>query len=459
MGDKLWGGRFKSDTDKIVDNFNASIHFDKRLWKEDIAGSMAYCKMLGKQRIISKDEAATILNALKEIYGEIERGDFSFEDSKEDIHTHIEKALIEKIGSLGETIYTGRSRNDTIALDARLYVKNSTIKIVNLIKEFQLSLIELAEKNQELTIPGYTHLQRAQPVLLAHHLMAYYEMLKRDRGRYSQALKRTNVLPLGSAALAGTTINIDREFLSRELKLEGITANSMDAVSDRDFIVEFIFISALLMMHLSRLCEELIIWSTQEFEFIEISDSFATGSSIMPQKKNPDIPELIRGKTGRVYGNLISLLTTMKGLPLTYNKDMQEDKEPLFDTVDTVERSLTIFPMLLKEIDFKKDSLKKATEKGYLVATDLADYLVKKGMTFRKAHHLVGDIILTAKKKGKELHQLDLSELMRFSALIEDDVYGWLDPVSSIKRRNISGGTAPEMVKKAIRKAREELKS
>jgi argininosuccinate lyase len=352
MGEKLWGGRFKSDTDKIVDSFNASIHFDKRLYKEDIEVSMAYSRMLGKQGIISKDEAATILNALKEIYGEIERGDFSFEDSKEDIHTHIEKALIEKIGSLGETIYTGRSRNDTIALDARLYVKNSTIKIVNLIKEFQLSLIELAEKNLELTIPGYTHLQRAQPVLLAHHLMAYYEMLKRDRDRYSQALSRTNVLPLGSAALAGTTLNIDREFLSRELKLEDITANSMDAVSDRDFIVEFIFISALLMMHLSRLCEELIIWSTQEFEFIEISDSFATGSSIMPQKKNPDIPELIRGKTGRVYGNLISLLTTMKGLPLTYNKDMQEDKEPLFDTVDTVERSLTIFPMLLKEIDF-----------------------------------------------------------------------------------------------------------
>ncbi len=459
MGEKLWGGRFKSDTDKIVDNFNASIHFDKRLYKEDIEVSMAYSRMLGKQGIISKDESATILNSLKEIYGEIERGDFSFEDSKEDIHTHIEKALIEKIGSLGETIYTGRSRNDTIALDERLYVKNSTIKIINLVKEFQLSLIELAEKNQGLTIPGYTHLQRAQPVLLAHHLLAYYEMLKRDRDRYEEALKRTNILPLGSAALAGTTLNIDREFLSRELKLEGITANSMDAVSDRDFIVEFIFISALLMMHLSRLCEELIIWSTQEFEFIEISDSFATGSSIMPQKKNPDIPELIRGKTGRVYGNLISLLTTMKGLPLTYNKDMQEDKEPLFDTVDTVERSLTIFPMLLKEIDFKKDSLKKATEKGYLVATDLADYLVKKGMTFRKAHHLVGDIILTAKKKGKELHQLDLSELRRFSTLIEDDVYGWLDPVSSIKRRNISGGTGPEAVKKALSKAREELKS
>ncbi len=459
MSGKLWGGRFKSDTDKIVDNFNASINFDKRLYKEDIEGSTAYCKMLGKQGIISKSEDATILKALKEIYGEIERGDFAFDETLEDIHTHIEKALIEKIGPLGETIYTGRSRNDTIALDARLYVKNSTNKIVNLVKEFQSSLIELAEKNQDLIMPGYTHLQRAQPVLLAHHLMAYYEMLKRDRERYEEAQKRTNVLPLGSAALAGTTFNIDREFLSRELKLESITANSMDAVSDRDFIVEFIFISALLMMHLSRLCEELIIWSTQEFDFIEISDSFATGSSIMPQKKNPDIPELIRGKTGRVYGHLISLLTTMKGLPLTYNKDMQEDKEPLFDTVDTVEKSLTIFSGLLKEIDFKKESLKKATEKGYLVATDLADYLVKKGMTFRKAHHLVGDMILSAKKKKKELHQLDLNEMKRFSTLIKDDVYGWLDPISCINRRNIYGGTGPEMVKKAITKAKEELQS
>jgi len=459
MGGKLWGGRFNSDTEKIVDTFNASIHFDKRLYKEDIEGSMAYCRMLGKQGIISKDEAATIQNALKEIYSEIERGDFTFDDTLEDIHTHIENALIEKIGPLGETIYTGRSRNDTIALDTRLYVKNSTIKIINLIKEFQLSLIELAENNQDLIMPGYTHLQRAQPVLLAHHLLAYYEMLKRDKERHEEALKRTNVLPLGSAALAGTTFKMDREFLFRELKMEGITANSMDAVSDRDFIVEFIFISALLMMHLSRLCEELIIWSTQEFDFLEISDKFATGSSIMPQKKNPDIPELIRGKTGRVYGHLMSLLTTMKGLPLTYNKDMQEDKEPLFDTVDTVEKSLTIFSGLLKEVEFKKESLHKATETGYLVATDLADYLTYKGMTFRKAHHVVGDIILFAKKKNKELHQLDLPEMKRFSSLIEDDVYGWLDPISCLNRRNINGGTGPETVKKALGKAKEELRS
>jgi len=459
MVGKLWGGRFKSETDKIVDNFNASIHFDKRLYKEDIEGNMAYCRGLAKQGIISEGDAATILNALRDICGEIEGGDFAFDETLEDIHTHIEKALIEKIGPLGETIHAGRSRNDQIALDTRLYVKNSAIKIINLIRDFQLSLIGLAEKNQDLIMPGYTHLQRAQPVLLAHHLLAYYEMLKRDTERYEEALKRTNVLPLGSAALAGTTFNIDREFLSRELNLENLTANSMDAVSDRDYVLEFIFASALLMMHLSRLCEELIIWSTQEFGFIEISDAFATGSSIMPQKKNPDIPELIRGKTGRVYGNLISLLTTMKGLPLTYNKDMQEDKEPLFDTVDTVEKSVTIFSRLLEEIDFKRERLIEATEKGYLVATDLADYLVSKGMTFRKAHHLVGDMILSAKRKKKELHQLDLSEMIRFSTLIEDDVYGWLDPMSCIERRNIEGGTGPEMVKKALSKAKEELRS
>ena len=459
MRDKLWGGRFRSDTDKLVDSFNASIHFDKRLFREDIEGSMAYCKMLAKQGIISKQEAATILNALREIHGEIERGTFAFDETLEDIHTHIEKALVEKLGPLGETIYTGRSRNDQIALDTRLYIRNAIIKIITLIKDFQLSLVELAEENLDLIMPGYTHLQRAQPVLLAHHLLAYYEMLRRDTERYEGALKRTNVLPLGSAALGGTTFDVDREFLAGELKLEDISFNSMDAVSDRDYVLEFIFTSALLMMHLSRLCEELVIWSTQEFDFVEISDAFTTGSSIMPQKKNPDIPELIRGKTGRVYGDLVSLLTTMKGLPLTYNKDMQEDKEPLFDTVDTVEQSLTIFSSLLKETDFRKESMQKATEKGYLVATDLADYLVTKGMTFRKAHQLVGDMILSAKEKEKELHQLDLSEMRRFSTLIEEDVYEWLDPLSCIKRRDIKGGTGPEAVKKALTKAKEELRS
>jgi len=457
MKEKLWGGRFKSFTDKNVDAFNASIDFDKRLWREDIEGNLGYCKMLGKAGIISKDEVAAISNALKEIYSEIERGDFLFDESMEDIHTHIEKALIEKVGHIGETIHTGRSRNDQVALDTRLYVRNSIIEIDSMAREFQLALIEVAEEHIDFIMPGYTHLQRAQPVLLAHHLLAYYEMLKRDRQRYKEALKRTNILPLGSAALAGTTFNLDREFLSQELKMDGITSNSMDAVSDRDFAAEFIFSSSLLMMHLSRLCEELIIWSTAEFNFIEISDSFATGSSIMPQKKNPDIPELIRGKTGRVYGNLISLLTTMKGIPLTYNKDMQEDKEPLFDTVDTVKKSLKIFAMLLKEISFKRDNLYSATEKGYLVATDFADYLVKKGMTFRKAHNVVGDIILSAQKKGRELHEMNLNEMKKYSDIIEDDVYKELDPVSCINNRNIPGGTGTKMVRDALIKARKDL--
>ena len=457
MKEKLWGGRFKSFTDKNVDAFNASIDFDKRLWREDIEGNLGYCKMLGKAGIISKDEVAAISNALKVIYSEIERGDFLFDESMEDIHTHIEKALIEKVGHIGETIHTGRSRNDQVALDTRLYVRNSIIEIDSMAREFQLALIEVAEEHIDFIMPGYTHLQRAQPVLLAHHLLAYYEMLKRDRQRYKEALKRTNILPLGSAALAGTTFNLDREFLSQELKMDGITSNSMDAVSDRDFAAEFIFASSLLMMHLSRLCEELIIWSTAEFNFIEISDSFATGSSIMPQKKNPDIPELIRGKTGRVYGNLISLLTTMKGIPLTYNKDMQEDKEPLFDTVDTVKKSLKIFAMLLKEITFKRDNLYSATEKGYLVATDFADYLVKKGMTFRKAHNVVGDIILSAQKKGRELHEMNLNEMKKYSDIIEDDVYKELDPVSCINNRNIPGGTGTKMVRDALIKARKDL--
>jgi argininosuccinate lyase len=459
MRGKLWGGRFKKGTDKAVDSFNASIHIDKKLFKEDIEGSVAYCKMLGKQGIISKDESATIIDALEEIAREIEKGSLPFSESLEDIHTHIEDALVKRIGPVGEKLWTGRSRNDQAALDTRLYVRNSIIRIIALIRQFQASLIQLAEENQHLIIPGYTHLQRAQPVLLAHHLMAYYEMLKRDRSRYEEVLKRANVLPLGSSALAGTTFNIDTDFLAEELRMQGVTDNSMDAVSDRDFIVEFIFASSLLMMHLSRLCEELIIWTTQEFDFIEISDAFATGSSIMPQKKNPDVPELIRGKTGRVYGNLISLLTTMKGLPLTYNKDLQEDKEPLFDTRDTVESSLNILSRLLKELTFKEENIKRAVEQGYLAATDLADYLVNKGVTFRKAHQLVGDMILSAQEKNKELHELELAEMKRFTPLIHEDVYGWLTPFSCIERRTKHGGTGSKAVKEALEFAKKELKS
>jgi argininosuccinate lyase len=458
MKEKLWGGRFKSFTDKNVDEFNASIGFDKRLWREDIEGSLGYCKALGKAGIISEDKVEVISDALMEIYREIEKGDFSFDESMEDIHTHIEKALIDKVGDIGETIHTGRSRNDQVALDTRLFLRASIMEIDRIAREFQLSLVEVAETHLDWIIPGYTHLQRAQPVLLSHHLLAYYEMLKRDRQRYEEVLQRTNILPLGSAALAGTTFGLDREFLSKELKMHGITSNSMDAVSDRDFVAEFIFTSALLMMHLSRLCEELILWSTEEFNFIEISDSFATGSSIMPQKKNPDIPELIRGKTGRIYGNLISVLTMMKGIPLTYNKDMQEDKEPIFDTVDTVKNSLGIFTLLLKEIKFKRNNFYGAVEKGYLVATDCADYLVRKGMTFRKAHYVVGDIILAAQKKGIELNDMSLDEMKGFSALIEDDIYEALKPLSCINNRNIPGGTGIEMVKAALHNAKEDLK-
>lgn len=458
MKEKLWGGRFKSFTDKNVDEFNASIGFDKRLWREDIEGSLGYCKALGKAGVISEDNVEAISNGLKEIYQEIESGDFLFDEGMEDIHTHIEKALIDKVGDVGERIHTGRSRNDQVALDTRLFLRTSIIEIDCLAREFQLSLVDVAEKHIDWIMPGYTHLQRAQPVLLSHHVLAYYEMLKRDRQRYGEVLKRTNILPLGSGALAGTTFDIDRELLAKELKMQGITANSMDAVSDRDFVVEFIFTSALLMTHLSRLCEELILWSTEEFNFIEISDSFATGSSIMPQKKNPDIPELIRGKTGRAYGNLISVLTMMKGIPLAYNKDMQEDKEPIFDTVDTVKNSLRIITLLLREIEFKRDSLYAATEKGYLVATDFADYLVRKGITFRKAHRIVGDIILEAQKKGIELNDMDVDEMKKFSNLIKDDIHEVLKPLSCINSRNIIGGTGIEVVKAALNDAKEDLK-
>jgi argininosuccinate lyase len=459
MGGKLWGGRFSSTPDAMVDRFNASIGFDKRLWREDIESSTAYCRMLAKQGIIGESEAATIVKALQEIHDEMEAGTFAFDESLEDIHTHIENALVRRIGPLGEALYTGRSRNDQIALDTRLYVRGAIGEQIHLVSALQSALVELAENNVDLVMPGYTHLQRAQPVLLAHHLLAYYEMLKRDKQRLEEARRRASVLTLGSAALSGTTFDIDRDFLCRELNLETASANSMDAVSDRDFVVECIFCSALVMTHLSRFCEELIMWSSQEFAFVEISDAFATGSSIMPQKKNPDVPELIRGKTGRVYGHLTSLLTTMKGLPLTYNKDMQEDKEALFDTVDTVAQSLTILSMLLKDLTFKGENMLRAIQQGYLAATDLADYLVGKGITFRKAHQVVGDIIRTAEANNKELHQLALEEMKQFSPRIENDVYEWLDPLSCIKRRNIPGGTGPEAVKRALSKAREELQS
>ena len=458
MTHKVWGGRFREGTNALVNRFNSSIGFDHRLYAQDIEGSIAHCRMLAKQKIISDEEASQIVEALGEINRELDRGEFPLDEDYEDIHTLVEKALVGKIGVVGEKLHTGRSRNDQIALDVRLYVRGSIHRVIDLIEEMQASLVKLAERNFELIMPGYTHLQRAQPVLLAHHLLAYYENFKRDQQRFQESLKRVNILPLGSAALAGSTFNLDREMVAKELGFDDISENSMDAVSDRDFVLDFLFGASVLMMHLSRLSEELVIWSSQEFGFITISDAFSTGSSIMPQKKNPDLPELIRGKAGRVYGHLVSLLTTMKGLPLTYNKDMQEDKEALFDSVDTVAICLEVMSRLLAEVSFSGCRLKEAAEKGFLVATDLADYLVKKGITFRKAHEIVGKMVLFAAEQEKELHELDLDTMKGFARRISKDVYGWLDPASSLQKRNMPGGTGPDTVKKSLHKAKQELK-
>ena len=459
MSKKVWGGRFQENLNDMVDRFNASIRFDKRLYVQEIESSIAHCRMLAKQKILNEEESTQIIGALSEIKREMDRGELSSDNMHEDIHSLVENALIEKIGNLGEKLHTGRSRNDQVALDVRLYIRETVYRLIDLIKDTQRALVSLAENHMDLIIPGYTHLQRAQPVLLAHHLLAYFEMLKRDKQRFQENVMRVNILPLGSAALAGSTFDLDREMVAKELGFDAISTNSMDAVSDRDFVLEFLFNASLLMMHLSRLSEELIIWSSQEFRFINLPDAFCTGSSIMPQKKNPDILELVRGKTGRVYGNLMALLTTMKGLPLTYNKDMQEDKEALFDTVDTIEDSLKVISLLLKEISFNQEVMKSAAEKGYLVATDLADYLVRKGMTFRQAHETVGKMVLFAIDQNKELNQLTLKEMKGFSKKITKDVSDWIDPVSSVKRRNLIGGTGPDAVKKALEKAKEEIKS
>ena len=457
MVNKLWGGRFQKDMDKAADTFNASISFDARLYAQDIEGSMAHCRMLAKQEIISEEEATQILDGLMEIKREMDRGELLIDEDHEDIHSLVEKALVEKIGPVGEKLHTGRSRNDQVSLDVRLYTREAIHLVTDLVKEMQRALVDLADKNIDLIFPAYTHLQRAQPVLLAHHLLAYYEMLKRDRQRFQEGLQRVNILPLGSAAVAGSTFDLDRKMVAKDLGFDAISENSMDAVSDRDFVIEFVSASSILMMHLSRLCEELIIWSTQEFRFIVLPDAFCTGSSIMPQKKNPDLPELIRGKTGRVYGHLMALLTTMKGLPLSYNKDMQEDKEALFDTIDTVEQSLSVMSHLLAEITFHRERMQKAAEEGFLDATDLADYLVGKGMTFRKAHEVVGKMVLSAADKGKELNQLTLEEMRDFSRQIEQDVYDWLNTTSCLERRNLPGGTGPKQVKTNLEKAKKEL--
>ncbi len=454
---KQWGGRFQEKTDPTVESFTASVHYDFRLALFDIQASIAHTKMLGKQGIISAKDAQKIVRGLMGILKEIELGKFTWNPALEDVHTNIEHALIEKIGECGKKLHTARSRNDQIATDIRLWTRAQIDTIVDLINQFQKALIQFAETNLDVIIPGFTHLQPAQPVLLAHHYLAYFEMFQRDKNRFRELRPRVNTLPLGAAALAGTPHPIDPQFVAKELGFEQLCANSMDAVSDRDFLIEFCSHCALLMMHLSRWCEELIIWSNPLFGFIEIGDAFTTGSSIMPQKKNPDVAELVRGKTGRVYGNLFSLLTLMKSLPLTYNRDLQEDKQSAFDTADTVETSLTVCIKMVDSINVRKENIQRALDLGYMEATDLADYLVERGVSFRDAHSVVGKIVLYAIKTQKSLQELQLDEYKVFSPLFNDDVYLILQHKNIVQRRNSPGGTSSLQVKNALKKAKKQL--
>lgn len=425
---KLWGGRFQKTPEKWVDEFGASIHFDKTLVKEDIAGSLAHASMLEKCGILTEAEAVKIKEGLTSLLHKAEKNELDFSVDCEDIHLNLEKMLIDEIGPLGGKLHTARSRNDQVATDMHLYLKGHTEHIIELITAFQHVLIEKAEEHVETILPGYTHLQRAQPISFAHHLLAYFWMLERDKERYHDSFKRINKSPLGCGALAGTTFPIDREYSADLLGFDSIYENSLDGVSDRDFILEFLSASSILMMHLSRFSEEIILWCSQEFKFIELDDTYATGSSMMPQKKNPDMAELIRGKTGRVYGDLIGLLTIMKGLPLAYNKDLQEDKEGMFDTVKTVEGSLEIFAGMIKTMTVNKNMMKKATEQDFSNATELADYLAKKGMPFREAHEVVGRLVFTCIEKGIYLSGLPFEEFKKASGLFEEDVYIVLDP-------------------------------
>jgi argininosuccinate lyase len=455
--DKPWGGRFTEKTAASAETFTASVHFDVRLYRHDIAGSQAHAKMLAKQGLLSESEKDMILKGLAEIEMEIKIGRFEFRPELEDIHMNIEKALVEKIGEAGEKLHTGRSRNDQVALDIRLYLREECAKLKELLTALQKGFVGLAREYLGTVMPGYTHLQRAQPVLLSHHLLAYYEMLGRDKERLADCLKRINVLPLGAAALAGTGLPIDREFVARELGFPTISKNSMDTVSDRDFIVEFLSVCSLIQIHLSRFSEELVLWASQEFSFVEIADRFCTGSSIMPQKKNPDIPELIRGKSGRTVGNLMALLTVLKGLPLTYNRDLQEDKEPVFDSVDTVSHSLALTVDLLGGLVFNREILSEATRSGFLTATDLADYLVLKNVPFRQAHAIVGSVVAYCLEKSKELADLDLMELEMFSEAIGQDVFEVLSVDGSVNSRTSAGGTAASEVEKALAAAEADL--
>lgn len=455
---KLWSGRFTEDTDRLVEEFNASISFDSRLFRHDIRGSIAHAATLEKAGILTRKELEKMTAGLKAVEREISEGRFAFTPDMEDIHMAVERRLTEKIGPLGGKLHTGRSRNDQVALDIRLYLKDEVFIIAELLHELKKAVVEVAEKNIDAVMPGYTHLQRAQPVLFGHYLLAYYEMFKRDTGRLLDCLERVDAMPLGAGALAGSPYELDRKFTARLLGFSGVTENSLDSVSDRDFAVEFLSAASILMMHISRLSEEIILWGTQEFGFIELSDAFSTGSSIMPQKKNPDVAELARGKTGRVYGDLMAAMTLMKGLPLAYNKDMQEDKEPLFDAVDAVKDTLRVYAPMLKTMRVNREAMKKAVQKGFLNATDAADYLTKKGLPFREAHRVVGEAVAYCIKKGATLEDISLAEWKKFSRLFEDDIRKAVSIKNSVNARTVYGGTALRTVKARLKAVKSEIK-
>lgn len=453
----LWEGRFKKEIDSKTNDFNSSIRFDQRMYKEDIEGSIAHSKMLAKQGIIDKEESKKIINELQNILSDIENNKLEIDKNAEDIHTFIEGELTKRIGSTGKRLHTARSRNDQVALDIRMYLKKDIQDIIKLLKELINVLIKKAEENVETVMPGYTHMQRAQPITFAHHLMAYVEMILRDIERLQQTYNRTNVMPLGSCALAGTTYNLDRNYVKDLLGFSEITKNSLDGVSDRDFAIEFISNISIIMMHLSRLSEEIVLWCSWEFKFIELDDAFSTGSSIMPQKKNPDITELVRGKTGRVYGNLMGILTMMKGLPLAYNKDMQEDKEFIFDTSDTVKICITTLIPMINTMNVLKENMRKAALKGFINATDCADYLVRKGIPFRDAYKATGTLVAYAIDNDKTLDELSLDEYRKISDKFDEGIYKAIDLKTCVMKRNVIGGPAPNQVEKRINEIKKSL--
>ena len=457
MSEKLWGGRFEKSTDEMINEFQASINFDKRMYREDIQGSIAHAKMLAAQGIISADDAEKICAGLKKILEQIDAGEFNFSVALEDIHMNIEAALTAAIGAAGGRLHTARSRNDQVALDTHLYMRRQVREVQRLILDLQAELVKAAEENREVIMPGYTHLQRAQPILFAHHLLAYFCMLQRDFARFEGVHARADIMPLGAGALAGTTFNIDRNFVATELDFGAIYSNSLDAVSDRDYLMEFLSAASILMVHLSRFSEELILWCSREFSFIELDDAHCTGSSMMPQKKNPDVPELVRGKTGRVIGHLMALLTTVKALPLAYNKDLQEDKEGVFDALDTVKFSLAVSAQIVAGMKVRKDNMRRAVEEDFSNATDLADYLVKKGLPFRQAHEVSGKLVHHCIERGVYLKDLTLDEFKKFSPLFDADIDDAIKPETCVAARNSLGGTSYQQIDAQICAARQWL--